>query len=193
MADQSQGYPGQSGWQPQPPGQGLPSWQPPQQPGAPGAPAGGPQPKETTPLSPPQIWYNTKWRVAPLCVKTQEEADALDPTEWTQETGAAPAAASAEKPPADEYPQLYFNVNVVPKVVGSAGDAAALGGDWQQFQFTDALLKAAQTNLQNKQKADAAKAAAKAAKAQPQAPGQYPPQYPPQYPQYGYPPQQTGD
>lgn len=123
-----------------------------------------PPPKPPTPLDPPAVYYNQKWRVPPLMVDTQEQADALDPAEWT--TGAPPKApASAAAKPADQYPQLYANVNLPPKIVGSKADAAALGDEWKQFDLPDALCKAAEAQ-------NAAKAQAAAAKDQTQTQGQ---------------------
>lgn len=179
-----------------------------QQPGGPPAqpePTIGPQPKEPTPLDPPKVYVNLKWRVPPLVVKTQEDADALDPNEWHEQPPQAQPAGQ-QAPAKDEYPKLYFNVNVVPKVVGSADEEKSLGSEWQPFQFTQSLLDAAQANL----KAAAAKRAAKdAAKQSAGGPGGaagygQQPQYPgygqqPQYPGQSYgqqtwaPPQSTGD
>jgi hypothetical protein len=101
-----------------------------------------PPPKEPTPLDPPVVYYNKKWRTPPLIVGTQEEADALDPAEWT--TNPPPAKAA---PGESEYPKLYFNVNVRPKIVGDAGEEKVLGGDWKEFDLPQALLKTAQAKL----------------------------------------------
>ena len=165
-------------------GQGMfPPQQPPAGPEAP-PPVTGPQPKEDTPLEQPVIYYNKLWRVAPLVVKTQEQQDALDPNEWTQDPGHLPvtAAAGGQKP---QYPKLYFNVNVSPRVINDAKEEASLSTDWQEFSLSEALLKSAWANLQAKQAAQAAK---DAAKAQPGG-GQPPAQQYPQYPQNGYPQQ----
>jgi hypothetical protein len=94
-----------------------------------------PPPKEPTPLDPPVIYYNRKWRTPPLIVNTQEWADSLDPAEWT--TNPPPAAA------ASAYPKLFFNINVSPKVVDNADEEKALGGDWREFTLPQALIKAA--------------------------------------------------
>jgi len=160
-------------------GQGMfPPQQPPAGPEAP-PPVTGPQPKGETPLDKPEIYYNKKWRVAPLVVTTQEEKDALDPNEWTQDPGHLPVtAASGQKP---QYPKLFFNVNVSPRVINDAREEASLSTDWQEFSLSESLIKSAWANLQAKQAAQAAKDAAKQA-AQPGG-GQ------PQYPQYGYPQQ----
>ena len=102
-------------------------------------PLTAPPPKPPTPLDPPVVYYNKKWKVPPLIVNTQEEADALDPAEWT--TNPPPKA------PTPAFPQLYANVNVLPKIVGSADDAAALGPDWQEFNLPESLVKAAQAKI----------------------------------------------
>ena len=96
-------------------------------------------PKPPTPLDPPVIYYNKKWKVTPIIVHTQEEADALDPTEWT--TNPPP------KEPDPIFPKLYYNVNVAPKVVDSADEEKALSGDWREFVISEALIKAAQAKL----------------------------------------------
>lgn len=106
-----------------------------------------PPPKAPTPLDPPEVFYNKKWRVPPLVVHTQEEADALDPTEWTQNP--PPAGAKAADP---EYPKLFVNVNVAPKVVGDADEEKALSGDWREFNLSEGLVKAAQAKLDAAQK-----------------------------------------
>ena len=138
-----------------PPSTQLPA-QPPAQPGTdPGAQT-APQPKASTPLDPPVVYYNKKWRVAPLVVTTQEEADALDPNEWMTTPPPAGTPADTTK---EQYPKLYYNINVVPKIVGDAGEEKALSGDWSQFNLPDSLCQAAAAN-------NAAKAQALAAKAQ---------------------------
>ena len=137
------------------PGVQLPApGQPGTEPGTPPDVQTGPQPKAPTPLDPPVVYYNKKWRVPPLVVDTQEEADALDPNEWmTTPPAAGPAAAK------EQYPKLYYNINVSPKIVGDAAEEKALGEDWAEFSLPDALCKAAEAN-------NAAKAQALAAKAQ---------------------------
>lgn len=137
-----------------------------------------PKPKPT-PLDPPAVYYNQIWRVPPLVVDTQEEADALDPKEWT--TGAPPATGGAAAGKSQEqWPQLYANVTVQPKIVSSAEEAAALGDGWREFNLPDSLCKAAEAN-------NAAKAAAAAAKAQAQSQSQGQPQTPNPYYQPYYP------
>ena len=98
-----------------------------------------PPPKEPTPLDPPKIYYNKLWRVPPLVVHTQEEADALDPNEWTENPPPAGTPAS--------YPKLMFNVNVSPKIVGDADEEKALGSDWHEFNLPESLVKAAQAKI----------------------------------------------
>lgn len=100
-----------------------------------------PPPKAPTPLDPPVVYYNQKWRVPPLVVDTQEEADALDPAEWMTNP---PPATSADKP---QFPKLYYNVNVVPKIVADADEEKALSGDWREFDLPEALVKVAQAKL----------------------------------------------
>ena len=107
-------------------------------------------PKAPTPLNPPRVYYNLKWIVPPIIVDTQEDADALDPTEWTTNPP-QPAGPQAD------WPQLYYNINVSPKIVDDAKEAAALGGEWKQFDLPQALVTAAQKQL------DAAKSAKPAA------------------------------
>jgi len=162
--------------QTQTPPQQPPATQPPA-PGAKGqdapAPLTGPEPKTVTPLDPPQIFYNLKWRVAPLVVHTQEDADALDPNEWTQNP---PPAAKGAAPAKPQFPKLYANVNLPPKTVGDDKEAQALGGDWQEFKFTEPLLKAGEANLKAQQEADKAKQAK--APPKPSAGGQAPAQQP---------------
>lgn len=98
-----------------------------------------PEPKAPTPLDPPVVYYNTRWRVPPLVVHTQEEADALDPTEWMPNPPSESAPA--------EFPAIYYNVNVAPKVVENADEAKALGGDWREFNLSEGVVTAAQAKL----------------------------------------------
>jgi len=170
MADQWTGMNQQIGGFPPPSGQQPPTTPP---------PVTGPQPKESTPLDKPEIYYNLKWRVAPLVVTTQEEKDALDANEWTLDPANAPAIPGSTAAPKPQYPKLFFNVNVSPSVINDAREEASLSTDWQEFSLSEALIKSAWANLQAKQAAQAAKDAAKA-----QAGGGQP-----QYPQYGYPQQ----
>jgi hypothetical protein len=97
-----------------------------------------PKPKPTV-LDPPIIYYNEKWRVPPLVVHTQEHADSLDPSEWMTNPPVAPAAT--------EFPKLYFNINLAPRIVGDADEATALGGDWREFSLPEGLVTAAQAKL----------------------------------------------
>lgn len=164
----------------------------------PAPPAPPPAPK-STPLDPAEIYYNLKWRVPPLVVTTQEQKDQLDPTEWTldpsnpsvpQKTGAGKTGKK------DQWPKLYANVNLAPKIVATADDAAALGEEWREFTIPDDLAKAAYATNQAKAQADAAKAQAQQQQSQAASPygqglygqalqqGQYPGQY-----QYPYPTQ----
>ena len=170
MASQTAYPPG--GWQP--PGGGQPPEQPPT----------GPPPQTTTPLDPPQIFNNTKWRVPSLMVKTQEEADALDKNEWMLDPG-TPSTGKQATPPKEQFPKLYYNVNVPPQVVSTADAENALGSEWKEYQFTQALLTSAWSNLQAQQAYQAAQAA-RAQLGQGGAAQQQLPQYP-GYPQYGYP------
>lgn len=104
-------------------------------------------PKPTaTPVDPPLVFYSLNWRVAPLLVHTQEEADAMDPAEWTQ---IPPPAGTKQAPPKQEFPKLYANVNLPPKIVGTADDAKALGPEWQNFPIPQDLATAAQKTLDN--------------------------------------------
>ena len=112
-----------------------------------------PPPKTPTPLDPPVVYYNMKWRVPPLVVDTQEEADALDPNEWMTNPPAQTAAETAA-----EWPKLYANVAVQPKIVSSPEEAQALGDQWREFSLPDSLCKAAEATNAAKEKAAAAKA-----------------------------------
>lgn len=102
-------------------------------------PQTAPPPKEPTPLDPPVVYYNKKWRQPPIIVTTQEQADALDPAEWTTN----PPAKAAET----EFPKLFVNINVSPRIVGDAGEEAALSGDWREFTASQALVTALQAKL----------------------------------------------
>jgi hypothetical protein len=98
-----------------------------------------PAPKEPTPLDPPVVYYNAKWRVPPLVVHTEEEAAALDPEEWV--TNPPPTVTK------EQYPKLFFNINVLPRVIDNADEEATLGGDWREFSLSQALINAAQAKL----------------------------------------------
>ena len=94
-------------------------------------------PPPPTPLDPPRVYFSITYRVPPVVVYTQEEADALDPKQWTTIPPQPPK--SGEKPPA--WPQLWYNINVPQQVVSEA-DSKLLGPDWQEFPLPDELLKA---------------------------------------------------
>lgn len=160
----------------------MQQWQPPQQqlPQLPQAPTQS----KSTPLDPPVIYYNQIWRVPPLVVDTQEAADALDPNEWTigaPAVSGGPAAAKSQ----EQWPQLYANVTVPPKIVSSKEDAAALGDGWRAFSLPDPLCKAAEANNAAKAKADEAKAQAQSqSQSQSQTPAQPAAPYYPGQPYY---------
>lgn len=103
-----------------------------------------PKPTAPTPLDPPIVVYNTKWRVPPLVLSTQEELDALDPTEWIQNP---PPAGAAAKAPDPEFPKIYYNINVAPKLIENADQEKALSGDWRQFSVPEDLIKSSQAKL----------------------------------------------
>jgi hypothetical protein len=132
---------------------------------------GPPPPPPPTPLDPPAIYYSLQWRVPPLVVKTKEEADALDPKEWTADPGPAPGGRQAS-PPKEDYPKLYYNVNVPPQTVGTADAETALGSEWKEYQFTEALLTSAWKNFH----ADQAYQKAQDARSQAGQPGSTPQQ-----------------
>jgi hypothetical protein len=101
-----------------------------------------PPPKPKTPLDPPQLYYNLKWHVTPLIIRFQEDADALDPAEWTT---IPPAAKSAEA----KFPKLYYDVNVPPLLVATADDLKTIDTSrYKEFVLSKGLLDAAQANLE---------------------------------------------
>jgi hypothetical protein len=102
-----------------------------------------PPPPPKTPLDPPKVYYNLKWHVPPIVVHFQEDADALDPTEW------ATIPASGTPPPEPKYPQLYYDINVPPIVVDSAEDLKTIDTSrYKPFAFTKGLLDASQANFE---------------------------------------------
>lgn len=96
-----------------------------------GAVAVAPPPPEPPKPFPdgPKVAYSVVESLPPRLVYNQEELDALDPARWTT---IPPQKAKDPKP---EYPQLWYNVNSVPKLVNSADEAAALGPDYRQFHL----------------------------------------------------------
>lgn len=104
---------------------------------------------EPTPLDPPVMYYNQKWKVPGIMVTTQEEADSLDPAEWVATTSSLAQTPTTAK---DQYPKLYTNINVEPKIVNDADEEKALGGDWKEFNLSEALIKAAQAKIDAAQK-----------------------------------------
>ena len=105
-------------------------------------PITAPPPVPVTPLDPPVVVYNKKWRVPPMVVATQEALDALDPTEWTQNP--PPAAAKAADP---QYPKLFFNVNVPPQIINDADEEKALSSDWREFNVPESLITSSQAKI----------------------------------------------
>jgi hypothetical protein len=102
-----------------------------------------PPPPPKTPLDPPKVFFNIKWHVTPLIVRFQEDADALDPTEWTT------IPASGTPPPEPKWPQLYYDVNVPPVLVATEDDLKSIDTSrYKPFPFTQGLLDAAQANLE---------------------------------------------
>jgi hypothetical protein len=101
-----------------------------------------PPPPPKTPLDPPQLYYNLKWHVTPLIIRFQEDADALDPAEWTT---IPPAAKSAEA----RFPKLYYDVNVPPLLVATADDLKTIDTSrYKEFVLSKGLLDAAQADLE---------------------------------------------
>jgi hypothetical protein len=73
----------------------------------------------------PQVYFSIKWALPPVVVRSQQEADQLEPTEW--------AALAAPKEPAAPYPKLFLNVNVPPRIVVSADQEEDLSAEWRDF------------------------------------------------------------
>jgi hypothetical protein len=73
----------------------------------------------------PVVYFSIKWALPPVVVRSQQEADQLEPTEW--------AALAAPKESAAPYPKLFLNVNVPPKIIVSADQEADLSAEWRDF------------------------------------------------------------
>lgn len=74
----------------------------------------------------PKAVFNKAGNAPPRIVNNDDELHALNPKEWTQ----IPPVEPKQKP---TWPQLYYNVNVPPKLVASEAEAEALGPDWREF------------------------------------------------------------
>lgn len=96
-----------------------------------------PAPPPPTPLDPPQVFFAAGSNAPPRIVTTQEQADALDKTQWIS-AAIAPAPKEADKP---KWPQIWCNINVPARVVGSAEEAAALPPDWRQLDLSALKLE----------------------------------------------------
>ena len=100
-----------------------------------------PIPTPPTPLDPPQVYFAAESNYPPRVVTTQEEADALDKTLWISAT-IAPPPPEEEEP---KFPQIWYNVNVAPKIVNSAEEAKALGPDWRELKLPESMTAAPPT------------------------------------------------
>ena len=105
-------------------------------------PVTAPPPPPVTPLDPPVVYFNQKWHVPPIVVRTQEEADALDPSEWT--------TIPPPKPPAQgHWPKIYYDVNVPPIVVGSADDLKSIDTSrYKPLTLSKSVIEAAQADAE---------------------------------------------
>lgn len=92
-------------------------------------------PPPPTPLDPPQVYFAAGSNYPPRIVYTQEAADALDKTLWVS-AAIAPAPEPEEEP---KFPQVWYNVNVAPKIVNSAEEAKALGPDWRELELPESM------------------------------------------------------
>jgi|SRR5215471_73826 len=77
-------------------------------------------------MSFPTVYYNSKWRLPPVLVKSQQEADALDPAEWFT---LAPSPKEAAAP----YPKIYANVNMLPRIIVSPDQEDELTEEWRDY------------------------------------------------------------
>ena len=102
-----------------------------------------PPPKPPTPLDPPVVYFNQKWHIPPIIVRTQEDADALDPAEWT--------TIPPPKPPKEgHWPKVYYDVNVPPIVVGSADDLKGLDTTrYKPLTLSKSVIEAAQADAES--------------------------------------------
>lgn len=74
----------------------------------------------------PKVVFAKAGNAPPRIVNNDAELAALDPKDWTQ----IPPVEPKEKP---TWPQLWYDVNVPPKLIATEADAAALGPNWRQF------------------------------------------------------------
>jgi|SRR5215471_14197238 len=99
-------------------------------------------PPPPTPLDPPVVYYNKKWHQPPVIAYTQEEADALDPAEWTTIPPAKPAKEGS-------WPKVYYDVNIPPIVVGSADDLKSIDTSrYKPFTLSKSVIEAAQADAE---------------------------------------------
>ena len=103
-----------------------------------------PPPAPKTPLDPPVVYYNKVWRTPPLVMDFKEDADALDTNEWMTNPPADAGGASKE----DQYPKLYYDVNVPPVLAGSADDEKKLDKSrYREYPISESLIKSSQAQL----------------------------------------------
>lgn len=100
---------------------------------------GPPPPLPPTPLDPPQVFFAAGSNYPPRVVTTQEEADALDKSLWIS-AAPAPPPDPEEEP---KFPQIWFNVNVAPKIVNGKDEVKALGPDWRKLELPESMTKPA--------------------------------------------------
>lgn len=97
----------------------------------PPAPPAAPPPEPYPAPGYPKVVFSKTLHVPPVIVNNDAELHALDPKQWTL---IPPEKAVKD---ADTWPKIYGNVNLPPKIVVSAEDAAKLGDGWLEFPLPE--------------------------------------------------------
>lgn len=128
---------------PPPPGGTTPPVEPPVAP---------PPPPPPKPLDVPLVYYNTRYIEPPKLAFTDQDQAKFDADpDWTT---VPPQKAAAE----EKWPQLYYDVNDPPQIMGSKEDVKKLDESrWRKFPMTQGLVDAAQANIKAQEAAAQAK------------------------------------
>ncbi|PWT71033.1 MAG: hypothetical protein C5B60_11445 [Chloroflexi bacterium] len=101
----------------------------------------------------PAVYYSYKSIAPPIVMQNQAMVDrmnAMQPGEWDTVPPSQPAAAGR-----DDYPKVFYNVNIEPRIITSNEEETTLGTDWKQFQLSQDVIEAAQKALKAKAAAQA--------------------------------------
>lgn len=99
----------------------------------------------------PALLVNNRYHFAPILVHSQEEVDAIGKVDWNDWEAVPPQGQQQQQE--EQFPQLIYNVNLPPMIVGSKEDMAALkhgpNSEWHAMAIPQSVAQASAQSAQS--------------------------------------------